>query len=257
MYKSLKFIVLGDRCVGKTTFCLATSCRHPSRENIPYDFGVIDAFCVLRGCHYNICVWDMPSGELYVRFRHISYSNVDAFIICYAIDNLQSFNNAVNYLEDVRDYEKGNILVGLRADKKLDYGLEQEVTYEMGLDLKVRQDFHAFVECSSYDRFNVDSVMRAGVRTTHVFRHIEAQKTWICRFLGPLKHINKNIENYFIIRAASLRAKDARERNERVEIRRRERDIKDRLALIERDNYKKEQMLLELVEHEEDADSTA
>ncbi len=62
-----------------------------------------------------LILWDTSGQDYYDRMRSLNYPETNAIIICYGIDNLDSFNNVALKWYDELNYEFPNtpiILVG-------------------------------------------------------------------------------------------------------------------------------------------------
>ena len=88
---------------------------------------VLDAWTGTKLCdgkEVELTIFDTPGHEdLATLARPIAYYNADCFLVCYAINDRNSFNNACsNYLNEIKAIAKNApcILVGTKTDLRTD-----------------------------------------------------------------------------------------------------------------------------------------
>ncbi|ELQ76276.1 Ras-related small GTPase, Rho type [Trachipleistophora hominis] len=96
-----------------------------------------------------------PAELKYDRIRQLSYPNTDMFFICYAINNVASFNNVKHWLNEIKGLEIPAILVATKYDVRDDYTQQDIVTTEMGKKMAKDHNFVDFVETSALERRNL------------------------------------------------------------------------------------------------------
>ena len=91
--EKIKLVVVGNGNVGKSclirTFCENTFPRYWPMcimENYSKDV-------MVDGKQYHIDLWDTAGIDDYDRLRPLSYKNTDVFLICFSINNRDSFKN--------------------------------------------------------------------------------------------------------------------------------------------------------------------
>jgi len=90
----VKTIVVGDGGTGKTCLLIrATTGKFPE-EYVPTVFDCYELPVCWRMIPMLIPLWDTGGGEDYERLRSLSYSYTIIFLICFAINNSCSLQNA-------------------------------------------------------------------------------------------------------------------------------------------------------------------
>jgi small GTP-binding protein len=92
----VKVVLVGDGSVGKTSLLISYTKDVFSED---YDPTVFDHFMttVRVGNHgVKLSMWDTPGQGEYDRFRPLAYSSADIFLICFAIDDPMSLDNALS-----------------------------------------------------------------------------------------------------------------------------------------------------------------
>ncbi|KAI1303043.1 Ras-like GTP-binding protein RhoL [Halotydeus destructor] len=118
--KPLKIVVVGDGMVGKTCLLVSyTSGNFPPEPYVPTVFENFAGSQECDGIEHNLTLWDTAGQEDYERLRPLSYPGADAFLLCYAIDNIHSYQNiTAKWHPEVKHYcpRVPYILVGTKMD---------------------------------------------------------------------------------------------------------------------------------------------
>lgn len=151
----LKCVFLGDSEVGKTWIITTFITGENPNDQMPTIFDSFTCNIDLKGQNVDLSLWD-TAGELkYDRIRQLSYPNTDMFFICYAINNVASFNNVKHWLNEIKELEIPAILVATKYDVRDDYTQQDIVTTEMGKKMAKEHNFVDFVETSALERRNL------------------------------------------------------------------------------------------------------
>lgn len=115
--KELKIVAVGDGAVGKTALLNTHSTGVFQPEYVPT---VMDNYACMNGDTYSYTLWDTAGQENYERIRPLCYSGTSVFLVCFAIDSLQSLASVKSrWLPEIRR-ECGEkiptVLVGTKAD---------------------------------------------------------------------------------------------------------------------------------------------
>ena len=99
--KSLKCVLIGDSGVGKTSLVVTYGTnKFPSPTDFvpcvsePYHRDIT----VYSGETVNIGIFDIGGGEDFHRLRPINYPNTDVFLLCFSVDNRDSFSRNRRHL---------------------------------------------------------------------------------------------------------------------------------------------------------------
>merc|ERR1719321_1693295 len=115
----LKFIIVGDEAVGKTCLLLQFTdkrYRTTHQATVGVEFGVGYVDIPVAGTVKLQC-WDTAGQE---RFRSIArsyYRGAAGVLLVYAINDQQSFDNLVPWLEDARSHAEPDLVVVLVGNK--------------------------------------------------------------------------------------------------------------------------------------------
>ncbi|XP_059048612.1 ras-related C3 botulinum toxin substrate 1-like, partial [Achroia grisella] len=163
----LKFVLFS--CVAKTALIQTFVEQAYSPEPVPTVSDVYYAEVNTYGVPYTLGLLDTSGSEDYDRLRALSYPYTDAFLICFAINNIYSFESVYSkWYPEIRQFSPNTpvILVGtkidLRDDKKtiedLNRKKQSPVTYQMGFDMAKSIKAKKYIECSARMQKNVERV---------------------------------------------------------------------------------------------------
>jgi len=113
-----KLVFLGDESVGKTSIITRFMYEHfddTYQATIGIDF--LSKTLYLEDRVVRLQLWDTAGQE---RFRSLIPSYIrdsSVAIVCYSIDNLQSFNNVKKWIEEVRGERGDDVLIMLCGNK--------------------------------------------------------------------------------------------------------------------------------------------
>ncbi|GFW73198.1 rho-related GTP-binding protein RhoD [Trichonephila clavipes] len=154
----LKIAVVGDQGCGKT--CLILSAKNhilPDPEEkvlskqYPLDLEMPNK--VVAKC----MVVDADARDELKEVRREHYESSDVFLVCFALDDPNSFKNiAEKWVPELKEFlsKRLCLLVGLKQDAK------REILAVTGENLKEELKFHKYMECSAYEGIDVPSVFQ-------------------------------------------------------------------------------------------------
>jgi len=154
-YKKIKPIVLNIK------FLLTT---------VNVCFGQVDGETV------QFALWDTAGQEDYEQLRPLSYPNTDVIVICFSIDNRDSFANvSLKWIPEVRHFcpRTPIVLVGTKTDLRYNPGAayssssdKRPVGTSEGTELSRYIKAHRYVECSAKTRDGVDEVFQSAAKAS-------------------------------------------------------------------------------------------
>ncbi|KAF9762700.1 Ras-related protein ced-10 [Nosema granulosis] len=157
--KTIKVVVLGDKSVGKswlvTTFVTG---RNPGGY-IPTLFDNYGRRVEYKNKLYTVSIWDTTGNSDFTKMRTISLQQADVFILCYAINNVISFNNIKKWLEPLKEFEKPIVLCATKADLKDEDYIDIDVTE----DIVRKNELFGYVETSAIEFTNVNRVFNVAI----------------------------------------------------------------------------------------------
>ena len=78
----------------------------------------MDALAQVEGRHIELALWDTAGQEEYEILRPLSYPNTDVVLLCFSVDNRDSFENAMQkWIPEVRHFcpKTAILLVGTKV----------------------------------------------------------------------------------------------------------------------------------------------
>jgi small GTP-binding protein len=182
----LKIMVLGDRCVGKTSLLMTFSSGEFTEEIKPYSFDeemikIYKTNLTWKNETIPLDLWDTigNDNEEYSMLRPLSYPCTNIFLLLFSIVDRNSYKNIKEkWIKEVREHtiREKIILVGTKVDLREDKDVlkilkdnnESPITYKEGEKLCKIIEANAYVEISSKNKIGlnecfvkcVDSLLR-------------------------------------------------------------------------------------------------
>ena len=156
---SFKIIVIGDSSVGKS--CLTTQAVRNNFEEF-YTATIGFEFLTFNiGINNNVLklqIWDTCGQEVYKSLITNFYRNSSLALIIYAINNMDSFKHAENWLNELKAQANPNVKVFLVGNKS-DLENERVVSREEGEKFKEEKNLDKFIETSAKTGENARNVL--------------------------------------------------------------------------------------------------
>ncbi|KAJ3347510.1 GTP-binding protein Rho1, partial [Kappamyces sp. JEL0680] len=136
-------------------------------EYVPTVFQNTSVIIDFNSTHYEVALWDTAGQEDYCRLRPLSYPGSDAFLLCFSIDQPETFYNVTDkWIKEILHYcdKVPIVLVGLKADLRDDSSLQQYcISSEQGYDLVKRGMVQCYVECSSLTGYQIEKPIESAL----------------------------------------------------------------------------------------------
>lgn len=150
--------------------------------------------------NYNVTLYDTAGQEEYDNLRIVYLKNKkpDVIVLCYSIDDINSYKNVRNkWIPELKN-RAPIVLVGTKSDlrKKRNH---KNVSYGNGVALKRKIKAFSFVECSSKNLMKIDDVFEEAVRASIGRRSKNASDDFFSRVKIQSKKNYLFISKFFII----------------------------------------------------------
>ena len=156
---SFKIIVIGDSSVGKS--CLTTQAVRNNFEEFytaTIGFEFLTFNIRINNNVLKLQIWDTCGQEVYKSLITNFYRNSSLALIIYAINNMDSFKHAENWLNELKAQANPNVKVFLVGNKS-DLENERVVSKEDGEKFKEEKNLDKFMETSAKTGENARNVL--------------------------------------------------------------------------------------------------
>jgi len=182
---SFKIIVIGDSSVGKS--CLTTQAVRNNFEEFytaTIGFEFLTFNIRINNNVLKLQIWDTCGQEVYKSLITNFYRNSSLALIIYAINNLDSFKHAENWLNELKAQANPNVKVFLVGNKS-DLENERVVSKEDGEKFKEEKNLDKFIETSAKTGENARNVLLEAAKLLYK-NYLNAKNT-----LGAIKDNQK------------------------------------------------------------------
>ena len=156
---SFKIIVIGDSSVGKS--CLTTQAVRNNFEEFytaTIGFEFLTFNIRINNNVLKLQIWDTCGQEVYKSLITNFYRNSSLALIIYAINNMDSFKHAENWLNELKAQANPNVKVFLVGNKS-DLENERVVSKEDGERFREEKNLDKFIETSAKTGENARNVL--------------------------------------------------------------------------------------------------
>ncbi|KAJ5080039.1 ras-related protein rab-5c [Anaeramoeba ignava] len=152
-----KVVILGDSGVGKTSIAL----RFTQNEFFVYQLPTIGAQCMDRIIKVgdnmiNFSIWDTAGQERFRSLAPMYYRNAVAAIIVYDITQMNTFEIAKNWINEILENGNPNVILAL-VGNKLDLEQQRNVKIKIAEDYSREQGI-IFLETSAKTGDHIDDL---------------------------------------------------------------------------------------------------
>lgn len=188
-----KLVIVGDGECGKTSLLITLTKDEFPERYVPTVFETYVADIQVLNQTVELALWDTAGQEDYDRLRPLSYPDTDVLLLCYSVDNPDSFQNIQErWIPEINHFcpHIPVILVACKKDLRYNRAVHERlslaklkpVSYDEGQELGDQIDAHGFFECSAKTREGVRDVFLMAARFALVKRRMQ-KKHRLCKLL--------------------------------------------------------------------------
>ena len=151
-----KVLILGDMCVGKTCMLLRY-CDNVFNDNhistIGVDYRVKSK--LINNDNIKLQIWDTAGQEKFKSMIKMYYKNAHAAIVVFDVTNIQSFDKAQSWVDELIENTNSNTVIAL-CGNKVDLEENRKVSYDEGCQFAEKIGaFYIEVSAKNKDRKSV------------------------------------------------------------------------------------------------------
>ena len=159
----LKYIIIGDASVGKSNLLMKFT-QNKFTENyqatIGVEFGAKNL--IINKKIYRIQMWDTAGQENFRSITRSYYKNSVCAMVVYDITSRKSFDNVMNWIEEIQNNSSKTILIVL-VGNKIDLKDNRDVSFEEGKELANKNGI-IFMETSAKTGEGVEEIFKKTVQ---------------------------------------------------------------------------------------------
>ena len=169
----------GDGAVGKTCMLISYTTDKFPEDYVPTIFDNYTADLAVDGRSYILNLYDTTGQEDYDMLRPLSYQQTDLFIVVFALNSKESYENVKSkWIPEIEQHAPGVpfIIVGTKADLRE----SSHVSKQQGQQLKIDTKACAYLECSARTREGLKDVFDTAIQAILDARPKPAVKAACC-----------------------------------------------------------------------------
>ncbi|XP_066985149.1 ras-related protein ced-10-like [Macrobrachium rosenbergii] len=171
--KTIKIVVVGDAAVGKTSLVMSYTQNTFPTGYAPTIFDNFVANVLIDGEPYKVNLFDTAGHENFDRIRPLTYPDSDVVLICFSVNNMNSFQNVKNvWIPEVKKYCPNTpyVLVGTKTDLRKNGRYSEEnlgfIKYLDGRRLSREVKAVAYFECSALTTEGLKNIFDEAILTS-------------------------------------------------------------------------------------------
>lgn len=157
-----KLVCIGDGAAGKTCLLIVFANKEFPDKYIPTVFENYVASIQRDDTTVELALWDTAGQEDYSHIRPLSYQDAHVFLICFAVDNRDSFENVeAKWVPEMRHYcaNVPYVIVGCKSDLRQDTAkAANAVSQQEATAMAQKVGALAYIECSAKNNDNIEAV---------------------------------------------------------------------------------------------------
>jgi Ras family protein A len=162
-----KLVVIGDGACGKTCLLIVKAQGKFPEDYVPTVFENYITKLKVDDQDYELTLWDTAGQEDYAHIRPLSYEGAQIFLICFSVDNMDSFENIpVKWIPEMKRYcpQTPFLLVGCKGDIRKEG--KAVVSKEQADELAAKTDnCKGYMECSARTGEGIDELFVTATRS--------------------------------------------------------------------------------------------
>ncbi|XP_061196365.1 GTP-binding protein Di-Ras1-like [Saccostrea echinata] len=154
--RQLRIVFLGAERVGKTSIIkqfLYGSFQEVTESTLGNSYN--ETICLPNGLFQQVQIIDTSGSNEFPAMRDVSIRNGDYFVVMYAVDNPQSFDQAHTLVQKVKDIKGKDFSRIILVGNKIDKTSARQVTTEEVLKKSVTEEMLCFTETSAKLNCNI------------------------------------------------------------------------------------------------------
>jgi len=174
--QSVKAVVVGDGAVGKSCLLISYATGAFPGEYTPSTFDNYNSSVMVDGKLVSLNLFDTAGQDDYDRLRPLSYSNTDAFLICFSVASPHSFENVASKWSPEIQHNAPDvpiILCGTKGDLREDHAVESQllskglafVTKSEAIAMAKRIGAVGYFETSALTQTGLEQAFVAAIRS--------------------------------------------------------------------------------------------
>ena len=166
----LKYIIIGDASVGKSNLLMKfteNKFNESYQATIGVEFGAKNLD--INKKTYRIQIWDTAGQENFHSITRSYYKNSVCAMVVYDITSRKSFDNVMNWIEEIQNNSSKTILIVL-VGNKIDLKENRDISFDEGKELANRNGI-IFMETSAKTGEGVEEIFKKTVQ--EISRKIE------------------------------------------------------------------------------------
>ena len=172
----VRLVSVGDGAVGKTCLLLVFKGDPFPEDYEPTIFESHHEMRKYQGKTYTLHLWDTAGQEEYDRLRPMSYSKCDVVLVCFALNDRESFKNVTEkWFVEIQEFapKAAIVLVGTKADL-WDTNAKDSITQAEINQVATKIKAYKAINCSAKKNENVGGVFDLAIEA------VIAQKSGGC-----------------------------------------------------------------------------
>lgn len=157
-----KFVILGDHEVGKTSIIRQfVEKRYTTDYRATIGINILSHEFEFFGNEIGVTLYDLGAQKYFKRFRKVYYSGTQAGFIVFDLTKRESFDNIINWYEELKLFTPGEDIPIIIVGNKTDLVEERKIFYQEGAKLANRLSERekiklSYIETSALNGSNVE-----------------------------------------------------------------------------------------------------
>ena len=134
-----KFVILGNHEVGKTSIIRRfVENKYSDDYRATIGLNVLTHTFEFFGSEIGVTLYDLGAQKYFRRFRKVYYSGAQAAFIVFDLTNRESFENIMNWYQELKDFAADEDIPIVIVGNKSDLKKERQIFYQEGVKLSNR-----------------------------------------------------------------------------------------------------------------------